>query len=250
MAKSIIQVKEQDTVKERERKINDLARLFDDRLKKLETNMTSVLEQLEEIDFESLADQIKNLNLIISTANIFKKGYEDLQVNVSLARLPAVNAPTWRTYNYGIGGGITYPALGFGVNDYSEFFIQTQHSMQLSTILDNHIHWTIPSDSASDRIRFQLDVIYAVPLTDYAAPAESPFDAEHVLVGNEAGRHNILDIANIPGINTGVSTIYICRLTRIGATVPADEYGNEVYVTFDDCHYIRDSHGSKAEYVK
>lgn len=182
------------------------------------------------------------------TFNGTARPWDDIQVDVSLARYPAASSPTWRTFNYGVGGGIAYPALGFAVNDYFEFFIQTSHSMELNSVIDNHIHWTIPSDNAGDNIKFQLDVIAAGIDVDFAVPAGSPFTNEYTLVGNESGRHKLLQLANIPAINSTVSSVYICRLTRIASTAPS--YGNEVYVTFNDSHYIKDMVGSREEDAK
>lgn len=60
--------------------------------------------------------------------------------------------------------------------------------------------------------------------------------------------HKLLEVANIPGVNTTVSSIYICRLTRIAAS--SAEYPDLVYVLFNDSHYIRDDTGSITEYQK
>lgn len=72
------------------------------------------------------------------------RGYEDIQVFISTARVPASNAPTWTTYAFGIRGGIAFSVLGFTVGDYLDFYIQTSHTMELSSVLDNHIHFTLP----------------------------------------------------------------------------------------------------------
>ena len=148
--------------------------------------------------------------------------WNDLDVALSSARRPAVNAPTWRNYDFEIVGGVAYEVLGFGVNDYIEFTVQTSHAMKLSTILDNHIHWSISGDDADDRFQFQLDVIAAAIDVAFAVPTGSPFTMEKVLVGNETGKHNYLDLAEIPAFNTTVSSLALCRLTRIAAT--QDEY--------------------------
>ncbi len=174
--------------------------------------------------------------------------YDDLQVGTSEAKRPAVNAPTWRTFNYGIGGGITFFTLGFAINDYLEFKIQSTHSTKLLSMIDSHIHWTIPSDSVGDKIQFQLDIIYANRLEDYAVIAGSPFSKEATLDGTEAGKHNKLDIVEMPSVNTDISTIFICRLTRIAAS--SDDYANEVYVDFNDSHIQKDTAGSRTEMVK
>lgn len=171
--------------------------------------------------------------------------YDDLQTGGDRLFRPGGDDPTWRAYNYGIGAGITFAALGFAVGDYAEFFVQTTHSMKLNSVLDTHIHYTIPSDSASDRIKFQVDVIAAGIGSDFAVPTGSPFSAEAVLDGTEAGKHNLLCIADIPASNPTVSSVYIMRLTRIAAS--ADDYANEVYVNFIDCHYQKDTIGSLQE---
>ena len=49
-------------------------------------------------------------------------------------------------------------------------------------------------------------------------------------------------------VNTGVSTVYKCRLTRIDGT--ATEYASEVYLEFVDCHYQKDTLGSRIERLK
>lgn len=175
--------------------------------------------------------------------------FDDLQVGVSDAKRPSANAPTWRTFNYGIGGGIAFFALGFAIGDYFEFKIQTTHSAKLSTILDNHIHWTVPSDSVGDKIKFQLDVIHANVTEDFAVTAGSPFSVETTLDGTESGKHNLLDVAEIPAVNTDISTIYACRLTRVAAS--ASDYANEVYIDFNDSHIQKDTPGgSTSEMVK
>lgn len=172
--------------------------------------------------------------------------YEDLQVNLSTAKTPPANAPTWRLYNYGIGGGVAFYVLGFDVNDTIDFTVQTSHSMELNTVLDDHIHFILPNTTnIGDKFQFQLDVVAAGIDTVYAVPAGSPFTAEYTIVANDNTTHRLFEIADIPASNDTVSTIYKCKLTRIAAT--SNEYGSEVYVDFNDCHYIKDSVGSQNE---
>jgi hypothetical protein len=174
--------------------------------------------------------------------------WDDFQVSLSTARLPAVNAPTWRTYNYGVVGGVQFAVLGFDVNNYLDFTIQSRHAMKLSTVLKNHIHWTVPNDAAGERVKFQLDVIAAPIESNYALVTGSPFTVEYVLVGDESGKHNVLGLGDVPGINTTVSTMYKCKFSRIAAS--ASEYSFEAYVDYNDGHYELDGMGSKDEYSK
>lgn len=175
--------------------------------------------------------------------------YEDLQTSISNIRVPAANAPTERLYAFGIGGGVTFPALGFAVNDYLYFDVQTHHAMKLNTVLDNHLHFTLPNTTnIGDKWQFQLDVIAAGIDTQWAAPTGTPFSSEHTIVANDDTYHRLLDIADIPASNDTVSSIYKCKLTRIAAS--SDEYGSEVYVSFMDCHYQKNTMGSRQEGTK
>ena len=171
--------------------------------------------------------------------------WDDMQVALSTAKLPPASAPTWRTHDYGIAGGIEFSVLGFAIGDYLDFKVQTSHSMKLNTILDNHLHGTLPSDDSGKKIKWQLDVICAGIGEAWAVVAGSPFTAEMTLDGTQAGKHNLFEVADIPACNTTVSSMYNCRLTRIAAS--SDDYPNEVYLDYTDCHYQKDTIGSLQE---
>lgn len=174
--------------------------------------------------------------------------WDDIQVSISQLRIPPSSAPTWRTWNYGIGGGVAFSVLGWGVGNYADLFIQSSHSMKLETALDYHIHWSIPSNSAGSKFRFQVDAIAAGIDGSFAVVSGSPFAAEFTLDGSESGKHKYFDLAEIPGVNTTVSSAYILRLTRIAAT--SLEYAPEVYTIFSDAHYEIDSLGSRLPNAK
>lgn len=176
------------------------------------------------------------------------KVYNDLLVSIDNVKLPASNAPTWRDYAYGIGGGVTFPTLGFALNNYIYFTIQTSHSMVLNSILENHIHYTTPSDGTGDSFKFQLDVIAAGIGGTWAVPTGSPYSTEVLMSGDFTGEHQLEDIAEIAAVNTTVSTLYKCKLTRIAAS--GTEYAGEVYIDFADCHYQIDQVGSRTEMTK
>jgi hypothetical protein len=171
--------------------------------------------------------------------------YDDMQVSISNVKVPGSGAPTERLYDGGTGG-ITFPFLGFALNNYLYFDIQTSHSMKLSTILDSHIHFTLPNTTnIGDKFKFQLDVIAAPIDGAWAVPTGSPFSGEYTIVATDNVKHRVKDIADIPAVNTTPSTIYKCKLTRIAAS--ANEYASEVYVTFIDSHYQKDRVGSLNE---
>lgn len=174
--------------------------------------------------------------------------YEDIQVNISNVRVPASNAPTERLYAHGIAGGVTFPSYGFAVNNYIYFTIQSTHAMKLLSVLGEHIHFCTPTDGTGNKFKFQLDVITAAKDADYAVPAGSPFSAEHSIIADYTKKHKLFDIASVPAVNSTLSTLYKCKMTRIAAS--SNEYAGEVYVDFFDGHYIVDSNGSVSETSK
>lgn len=174
--------------------------------------------------------------------------YDDIQTNISNVRIPPANAPTWRDYAFGIGGGVTFPVLGFAVGDYIYFDIQTPHAMQLNSILEEHFHFTTPTNGTGSRFQFQLDVISAPVNGQWSVPTGSPFISEEIMSGDDSTYHRLHESGSIPAVNTSVSTLYKCQLTRIAAT--QDEYAGEVYINFIDGHYLRDRDGSEQEYTK
>jgi hypothetical protein len=174
--------------------------------------------------------------------------YDDIQVGISNIRIPVANAPTERLYAGGIGSGVTFPFLGFAVNDYIYFDVQTSHSMLISSMLDQHIHYLTPTDGTGSRFQFQLDVIVSPIGGTWSAPTGTPFTAEKTMTTDDSTTQKYFEIAEIPASNTTVSTVYKCKLTRIAAT--QDEYAGEVYLTGVDAHYQKDSLGSRSETSK
>lgn len=173
--------------------------------------------------------------------------WDDMQSGASRLIRPGGSDPTWRTWDFGLGGP-AFSVLGFALNDYVDLWIQTSHSHLLLSPLKFHIHYTIPSDSAADKIAFEISVIAAPVNGDFAVPAGSPFTGEVTLVGDESAKHNILGIGDIPGVNSGVSTAYGVQLKRVAAS--SDDYAAECYMIFSDGHYQRDQTGSALEYQK
>lgn len=174
--------------------------------------------------------------------------YDDIPTSIINVKLPPSNAPAEIFWNHNIGGGVTFPTLGFDIGEYVYAVIQSPHAMKLETVLDQHIHYSVPSDGTGDNFQFQVDVIAAGVNEAWAVPAGSPFTAENTMNGNFTGNHKLFDLADIPGVNTTVSTLYKLKLTRIAAS--ANEYAGRVYIDFFDGHHQRDQNGSRQEYIK
>lgn len=176
--------------------------------------------------------------------------YDDILGNLAAAKQAPAASPTWREYNFGIAGGVEFWVQGFAIGNSVDISIQTPHAMKLDTVLENHLHGILPTaPTAGDKIRWQLDVIAAGVTGVFAAPTGTPFDSgdlEPVATANT--RHNLMEVAEIPSVNTTVSTLYMLKLTRIEAV--GTDYSGEVYLLFNDSHYQRDRDGSETEYTK
>ena len=177
------------------------------------------------------------------------EGWDDIPTSLVSVKLPPANAPEEVFWNHGITSGVTFPTLGFDVGEYAYAVIQSPHRMELSTAINQHIHFSVPSDGTGDKFQFQIDVIAACVGCDWEVPTGSPFTAEKTMTEDLSGKHSLFEIADIPGVNTTVSTLYKLKLTRIAAS--ADEYAGQVYVDFFDGHYKSDQGlGSYQEDVK
>ena len=177
--------------------------------------------------------------------------WDDMQVSISNLRLPPAQEPADRLYAFGIAGGVEFPVLGFDIGEYIFFDVQTSHSMLLNSVLDNHIHYSLPNTTdIGDSFRFQLDVRAAGIIGTWAVPAGSPFSHEKLVAADDNTKHRLADTAVIPASNTTVSSVYKCKLTRVAVVAPATEYGSEVYITFIDSHYQKDTVGSREETSK
>ena len=176
-------------------------------------------------------------------------GMDDIPTSILTVKLPPSNAPSEVFWDHGIAGGVAFPTLGFDVGEYVYAVIQSPHKMKLQTVIDQHIHYSVPSDGTGSNFKFQVDVIAACVTCDWAVPVGSPFSAEHAMTSDESGKHELFDIADIPAVNDSVSTLYKLKLTRIASS--ANEYAGQVYIDFFDGHYKSDQTlGSRQEYIK
>lgn len=57
---------------------------------------------------------------LLGEANSNYVVYDDIQINDANVIRPGVDDPTWRTYDFGLGGP-AFSVLGFALNDYVDF---------------------------------------------------------------------------------------------------------------------------------
>ena len=170
--------------------------------------------------------------------------YKDMYGQISAARVPASNAPTWTNFTI---GSFTTQVLSFGVGDYIDIFVQTNHDMRLAQTFDNHIHWSVMSADAEagDTFKFQVSGIgNGITYSWSGVTAVS----QEVTIGTEHyDRHNYLDLGSIDVPNPTVSSVYVLRLERIASS---GTEASKVFVFFNDSHLKIDQIGSLTETSK
>ena len=174
--------------------------------------------------------------------------WDDLQ-NSGLTLRGGATAPTERLYNFGIGAGVTFPVMGYAVGDVGYFNIQTSHSQKLNTAIDQHFHYILPDTTTiGHKFKFQMDVVAAGIDGAFAVVAGSPFVFEKTVAAGDNTYHRYFEFPDMPAVNTTVSTVYMCKLSRIASA--ATQYSSEVYVISVDNHYQKDTIGSLSEATK
>lgn len=167
--------------------------------------------------------------------------YDDMQGSLPTAKLPTANAATWTDITL---DSFTFKALAFGVGDSVDLFVQTSHSVRLNDLIENHIHWTIATDDDGDEIRFQLTGVGAGIHESFQSIGT--LDSGDVVLSGNAGKHNLMELGDIPAINSTVSSVFILRLTRV-AVNDGNDSAEDVYVLFNDSHVKVDTVGSLIE---
>lgn len=157
-------------------------------------------------------------------------------------------------------GGIVVPAFQPAAQDDTGYFtIQLPHSISPSSNIDFHIHVTtqsVPSADAADvSAVFRLIYTYA----NMSGTLFAPVTADKVLVltsAMSAYQHHILSWDEISGMqaagqHTNISTIMMGTLQRLASTCASEDTYNEgVYLIGADCHFQKNTVGSRQEYSK
>lgn len=177
--------------------------------------------------------------------------WDDVQGNVALAKLPSTNPAGFEEIT--LAGLTELTTLGFDHSgtENATFIVQTPHSMILESELEFHVHYTVEGSTyeagVTDKFKFRLDVV-AAGVDEAFASAGTELAVEHTMTEDYAGDHKLLSLGSYSGKNTTVSSLFLCKLTRVAAS--GREFDGKVYVLYVDCHVKKDSNGSITEYTK
>ena len=180
--------------------------------------------------------------------------YDDLRVELSSVRVPAVAGPGFSQFkdNGDSSTGVFLPWFDDGTEEQVYFSAQFPHSQQLNSRVYPHIHWTPAANGgAGQKVNWGLEYTWAEPFAifgDTTIIYANDHVPDETLV---AGKHYISGFEEIEGHTNGVSNIMVCRLFRdAGGTGGTDDLAQDAGALYVDFHFRADTLGSRTEFSK
>jgi hypothetical protein len=171
--------------------------------------------------------------------------YDDMQFQVSYAKVPAANYPTWETFTTNTS------EYAFSVNDYIDSAAnELPHWWKQGTAGNAHLHFTlktIQNSGANRYAKFTVTFAYADTAEVWT---EQALTAEYTIPTGTAALTNLyLDLGDLTFTNYLIGAQVKCRIKRIAAT-GGTEYADDVYITQVGVHLQKDTMGSRQEIIK
>jgi hypothetical protein len=184
---------------------------------------------------------LDGLDLGVVMQSRISHSWDDMQVIVTAAKLPAADAPVWAAYK-----GSEVLAFKKDATNSISFSVQLPHTwLQGSNILF-HLHIAYPIALTGDSV-WQMTYSWANIGSDF--PAETTPTKTTIASPNVIDRHQIASMATIAGAGKTLSSIILCSLSRLGNDV-ADTFNDYIYLVGLDFHIEHDSIGSLSELNK
>jgi hypothetical protein len=176
------------------------------------------------------------------SADLSRPRWDDLRVAVSTAAV-AANAPTVTTYRDAL---MAY-AFSKTLDNHVYFEAQLPHTWVMGSGVRPHVHWSPGASADTGNVRWQLEYSWANAVN---APGNTyPASTTDTIDQSAAGAygHQIAQFAEIDGTGRRLSSVLLCRLSRLGS-VGADTFDAVAFGLSVDFHIQVQGHGSDDEY--
>lgn len=210
------------------------------------------------LDCDSVPDDIEVTTITVTGASDFQGDvtvggnftltdtqWDDLRVPLSTTvKNPLKDEPVFEEVD---STGLYLFAFG-PANDDDEsvqFVAQLPHSYKVGSDLEFHVHW-LPETTNTGNVVWELDYIL-LPIDGTKGSVQTI--TATVAADGTAYKHQVDDVDTIDGSTLGISSMLVCRFTRLGDD-EADTFTGKAYVMEVDFHFEKDSLGSDEEYVK
>ncbi|MBF0119976.1 MAG: hypothetical protein HQK79_14170 [Desulfobacterales bacterium] len=173
--------------------------------------------------------------------------WEDLRFPLSIAKIPAVSAPSWTKIADNGAGSTGVYAYNFSDGEYVFFTVQIPHARKPDSSIYPHIHFATTSDvDPSDNFGIGLEYFW-IDIT--GTFSNTTIITKDIATGvNSSKKHQIGSFDAIVGTGKGISSVLVCRLFRQAAG--SDNYADDVTIFDIDFHYEIDTVGSRTETAK
>lgn len=168
--------------------------------------------------------------------------WDDLQINISSARLPPSGAPSWVSFK-----GSKVLAFDPAQDNIIYFTAQISHSYAEGEDIEFHVHLSYPDANTGNSI---WNFTYSWANMGTAYPTETTVSAVSIASPAIASQHQYAEIIDpISGTGKQLSSMLLCSLEREG-THASDTYASDVYLLAADFHYPKNTVGSRTELSK
>jgi hypothetical protein len=166
--------------------------------------------------------------------------WDDVRVAAQATR-PGSSSPTWSAF---VGAAHTW-LFANAQSNYVEFNAQIPHTYKEGTDIYPHVHWG-PSNTSAGNVVWRLDYTWADIGGSFPnTTAITVTDAADLTTR----KHQVAEFSAIDGTGKGISSMLICKLTRLGSD-EGDTYTSGAWFYEFDFHIEMNSLGSDEEYVK
>lgn len=178
--------------------------------------------------------------------------WDDMVVNPALARNSGATVPSWLVF---VTPDIFAYIFDHAKTQSLDFSVQLPHGYKLGTTLYPHIHWSPTTAPGTTRVMWQLDYqwVNLNGLFVYSGGTTTITGSEVVggaTVSLSAYQHTITPIGSgIVGTGNGISSVLMCRITRLGSD-PGDTFTGSAAMLSLDFHYEIDTFGSRTAFTK
>lgn len=180
---------------------------------------------------------------------IYPAQWDDMLVSLDRAR--GTGAGTDADFETFAGGTLKMFAFDDGTDEELFFSLQMSHAYKFGTDLHCHIHWA-PSSAGAGTVRWCYD--YSFQEIGGTFTAGTTNNCVTATASGVAWQHQIDEFSpDVSGAALdSVSAIMVGRLFRDAdaSTGGTDTYAADAFGLSFDCHYQRDTNGSRSEYIK
>ena len=168
---------------------------------------------------------------------------------------PGTGLTAMSSGNFGsIGFKWFYWSNNTAANEEIQCFFQLPHSYKEGTNIVLHVHVVPEANGSVGNEDVELAIAYQWVNVDgtYSTTTNSTDSKEFRIGAADANKHKVWSFTALTGTSKTISSDLIVRIRRLTKTADRvnDDYTSSVYLRYVDCHFEKDTIGSRQESAK